>query len=325
MRLDVYRRCVNNGSRDSYINLIQSLIDEYYSYAVKLGYIDFSNRDKFNKYINGVTIRLDNSIGGDAVVNGNVITINPRRTFRTDIDLSSSEKNATEIIFHELSHVMNSFHDDYLEGENGLFDIFSEKFHSLGRTKFGLDITRNSDERDSYNLDKYPIYAIRLLDEAVAQNVCEDLMACKYNYDRNKRFESKLFLGINYRTNYNCYGIFQEIVERFSQTLAGINSFRDLCKLSFKEDAPYKIISEHIEKPYSFVCLYRELCLMGLILYAQYVREGHCKSSAIMPDVRFVQDEYVSLLDLLSKGYEYREVIDTPKVYVDKDNKTIRW
>ena len=325
MELREYERCLREGTTSAYAKVIQKLIYEYYSYGQALGYIDSTNVNKFTSYIRNLKIVFDHSLGGDAKVDGNIIYINPRRLFRTDVSICDSEKNACEIIFHELSHTMNCFHDDYLLGDNGTLSIFCDKYFALARSKFGMNISKNGNMNNPNNLDLFPFCAVTLLDEAIAQDVAEELMAKKYRYDRRSKIHSEKLFGVNYSTNFNYYGFFQIIAEKFAKTLAGVNSLRELGKLSFHEDLPYKIVSEYIERPDSFNCLYKELCYIGLMLYAFYVNDGHGNSNSFVHDNRFIYDSYYRLLKLLDDGYEDRKVIRTPNLVVDKNNKNIRW
>lgn len=321
MRLDVYKKCINQGN---YLSVVNSLIKEYYNYGFKLGYLDNSNRYKLDNYLRSMKVIFDSSLPGDAKVENNILYINPKFTFRTDCGLAQSEKYASEIIFHELSHLMNSFHDDFLQRDNGLFDIFCDNFHELARRKFNINRNRNVNWDDSNNLDKYPFYAIRLLDEAVSQNVSEDLLAEKYGYNRDLMFKNySYYHGIKYTSNYNSYGIFQDVVERFSRTLAGVNSFRDLCLLSFHENVSEKILSEHIENRVAFEDLYDEFCYMGLLLFTVYYHDGHANSK--LADSKLIYDSYYNLLRILRNGYEGRNIINTPQLQFDKKRRVISW
>ena len=236
--------------------------------------------------------------------------------------MKEAERKSFSIFAHECSHVLNSFHDDQLLRDNSIFRIFVDNYVRLSRNKFGQNVYVNPADRMD-NIHNFAKNAVIFLDEVVAQEICEDIVAKKYNINRNNNYHCYNNFGIAYRTNFEYYGILQEAADKFAKTLAGVNSLNDLAKLSTRENAPLKVMSEHIENAYAFNTLYNEFCRMGAIIYLVYYMDGHAHSSR--PTDEFVRNAYYELLQLSERGYENRNVIRTPRLILDRNNRTINW
>lgn len=309
-----YMNLLNN--RD-YYKIVKNFVSEYINYAYQLGYI---GEDNYHKLVN-INVVFDEELPGYAVTNGNTITINPKIFYSGPA--VQTEKVSFSTISHELSHLLNSFHYEYLMKDNSIFRIFIDRYQQLSRDKFGVNMNINYTDSIN-NLHNISRNAGVLLDEAVAQEICEDVVAAKYGIDRNGEYRRVNYpFNITFSTNFEGYGIFQDIAERFSKTLAGVNSLNELAKLSVHRDVPYKILSEHIENSFAFKCLYDELCRMGLIVYAEYWLNGHANSGKPREDL--VRQSYYELLRISDSGKEERIVINTPKVLVNRNSRTINW
>lgn len=306
----------------NYTDLISYFIKQFYSIGIKLGYLNGSAGDKFLNRVKNLRVIIDCSLPGDAKIDGNCLRINPNLTFCRFDSVYENEKYASEVIFHEFTHLINCFHDDLNDTNGGLLRIFTENFHTLMRSKFGILINKNNSENPD-NLDLYAKNGIYLLDEAVAQYVAEDML--DYKYGRKRKVTRQYFApaDIYYMTSFNEYGLFQGISEKFSRTLAGVNNLREFSKLALQDGLIEKILSEHTENSTAFYNLYRELSYFGILLFSLYHNYGHAGGE--MPSLKVLNNSYRELNKLLSYGEEKRDYITTPALVVDKYRKTINW
>lgn len=299
---------------DYYSNLYEKYVKEYVQYGITLGY--FNNNEIYDciKRIRKYKVVFISSLEGDAKVDGYTLYINPKRTFISD-------EYASEVLFHEFTHINSRLNDDIKKRENGLFSIFVSSFHKSMKNQF--NITINKDESDNENnLDNYGQNGVRLLDEAVAQFVSEDMLDYKFNRRRIKQKKYCSYIGEYYNTNFNYYGIFEEIADKFSKTLAGINGLKDFSKAALKDGIVKKVIKEHTENSYAYEALYNEFTRLGILLFAEYYSNGHIKNQK-MPDKYALNAAYHSLNDILDDGLEERNYIDTHDFIIDRG--IIRW
>lgn len=313
MRLDDYKKYLD---RRDYRGIINELIKEYYSYGMELGYVDLSNSNKLKVFLREANFIFDLSLKDSVRIQGKTIRINPNNVFRTDCSIEDSEENASRIIYTELSHCMNSFHSDYLAGPRGLFYIFCNDFHRFVMDNYNVYFYKKNDGKDISSLDHYPIYAVKLLDDVVSQNVSEELLAYKYGYDRGTKYKDLDYdYGISYKTNFGSDGLFQDIGEKFSKTI-GYESLNKLSNLSFHGDVCLDILCERLKNRDSVVNLYRELCFMGLLLYTDYYKKGRIKND--LPDSSLIENSYLEAIHYLEQDIENRKDTDAAVLNIDK-------
>jgi len=300
---------------DYYSNLYEKYIREYVQYGIQLGYFNNNNEiqdciERIRKY----KVIFNSSLEGDAKVDGYILYINPKRTFKSD-------EFASEVLFHEFTHMNSRLNDDIKKRGNGLFSIFASSFHKSMKNQFNIIINKDESENEN-NLDNYGQNGMRLLDEAVAQFVSEDMLDYKFNRRRVKQKKYCSYIGDYYNTSFNFYGIFEELTDKFSKTLSGINGLKDFSKAALKDGIVEKIIREHTENAYTYEALYNEFTRLGIILFAEYYSQGHIKNQN-MPDKYVLSNAYYSLINILDDGLEERKYIDTSDFRIDKG--IIRW
>ena len=315
MSLDTYKRLLE---RRDYRSIINELIKEYHILGNEKGYVDLSNSNKLKTFLRESNFVFDTSVKGTVVVQGKTIRINPNTTFLTDCSIEESEKNATREIFTLLGHSMNSFHRDYLDGKRGLLNIFCTDFHRFILDNFNTYMYKNSDNKDMSNLDRYPTYAVKFLDDLVCQNVTDDLLAYKYGYDRKSKCRDIEYdFGISCRSNFSSNELFQEIGEKFSKTI-GL-SLDELSDLAFHSDAPLEILIKSTKSRRNVCELYRAFCYMGLMLYVEYYRQGRTNNE--LPSTKFISDSYNNLIHNLERKRDGDELSNP--VFIDRSDRKV--
>lgn len=286
-----------------YDKRLVNLVEEYFRYGVSLG---FFNREKVKLFYNqllNLNVTYDSSLPGDAKITGNSLLINNQRTFK-------DEQNASLILFHEFTHYCSNIHKD-IHDQNGYFNKLRNNIHSFMSTNFFYRnlSTKKGDVMNPYT---YILYGGLLLDEVTAEYVATKVVSKKFGkqmplYRRDKKIGSNY---IDYVSNFQYYGIGQQLVDGFSKTLfvknedKGING---LCKHIFDNDFVRNLIYQHNERPDALKSLCEELGYMGVIAWYEEEKNGRLNGEHI-PD-SFVYYSYQRAIQVIRNGYEPRETI----------------
>lgn len=211
---DLYDRSINNYYKEKHdpknrrrdLNAIYDvfpLIEYYYVSLIKLGFVDKKNY--FNilnqlKSIESIGLLKPGAVRGLTI--GNKIQINPEQ--QPMDDLTSSEMFDLTV-FHELGHIINlSWENDYQQLCDRLFNNMEIR---KKLKKFGIN-----SKTDLVN-------GFVLLEDVIVEEVAEEVLYRSkdearpgfYTHTHND------FPGVEYRSNYAMYTIFQEL---------GMNFFR---------------------------------------------------------------------------------------------------
>lgn len=197
--------------------------DNWSNVVEKLRKVDrFADLHVQNRGIYGATFP---SQGGE----GLTVCINP--------DLSAYKRE--QYAFHELAHVVMDGSSEYIEKNL--------------RETMGSDISSQNVARITRG------YTV--IEEAVAQEVSEEMIASLYNRERvplsNSPSQDSAIPGIQFRSNYDFYGLYQPVGIKFARTLRGIGNqiqrsddgeniyLHSLCQRAFDGDFAKGIVDEY--------------------------------------------------------------------------------
>ena len=209
---DLYDRSINNYYKEKHdpknrrrdLNAIYDvfpLIEYYYVSLIKLGFVDKKNY--FNilnqlKSIESVGLLKPGAVRGLTV--GNKIQINPEQ--QPMEGLTSSEMFDLTV-FHELGHIINlSWEKDY----HNLCDRLFNNMEIRNRLKkFGI-----KSKNDLVN-------GFILLEDVIVEEAAEDVLYRSKEEARPSFYihKSEVFPGVEYRSNYAMYTVFQELGLKF--------------------------------------------------------------------------------------------------------------
>lgn len=221
---DLYDRSINNYYKEKHdpknlrrdLNAIYDvfpLIEYYYVSLIKLGYVDKKNY--FNilnqlKSIESVGLLKPGAVRGLTV--GNKIQINPEQQPMND--LTSSEMFDLTV-FHELGHIINlSWEKDY----HNLCDRLFNNMEIRNRLKkFGI-----KSKNDLLN-------GFILLEDVIVEEAAEDVLYRSKESNRPSFYihRSKIFPGVEYRSNYAMYTVFQELGLKFFRAFNSTGSLEE--------------------------------------------------------------------------------------------------
>lgn len=265
-------------------NYIKKKIIEYINLLKDCGYIkDDQTLNEIYKRLNSLKIEIIHNAPGDATVDGNTLKI-----CWENIEKNINQKGTyyiDEVLFHEFSHVLNSFHNaifgdnkfivrDYIQGRMNPFTT--------------IELLEQGDEL-LYNQDSW--FGIILLDEFIAQSISQKLVIekfksldemskRKYVIDNNLfEYKSRNFITkiceppMMIKTSLADYPEFDIFAQNFI-TKYGYNVELFIVKsldINFVKDFINSLNSEKIEE------LYKDLCYLGLILKRVYLLRGFRK------------------------------------------------
>ena len=280
-----------------------NIVREYFTYGVSLGYFNKEQVNYFyNKLLNLETIH-NNSLPGDAKIEGNVLYINDRRTF-------SNERDAYLVLFHEFTHCCSNIYYD-IHNPNGYLNRIRNNINSFmdTTTYYKSMPTREGDILNPYT---YILYGGLLLDEVTAEYVATKMVSKKYE-DKMPRFRKDEKIGdryVDYVSNFEYYGIGQQLVEGFSKTLFAKNEDKNLngmCKRIFDGNFVRNLVYQHNERPSDMKALCEELGYMGVIAWYEEEKNSRLHGKHIPED--FVYHSYHKATQIIREGYEPRETI----------------
>lgn len=187
------------------------LIEYYYVSLIKLGFVDKNNY--FNilnqlKSIESIGILNSEKVRGLTV--GNKIQINPEQQPMKDL---TSEEMFNLIVFHELGHIINI--------------SWEKEYHQLSEKLFNNIEVRNRLKKFGINSKNDLINGFILLEDVIVEEAAEDVLYRSKNEVRPSfyMYNSESFPGIEFRSNYVIYTIFQEVGLKFFRSFDSTNCF----------------------------------------------------------------------------------------------------
>ena len=242
-------------------------IEHYLYYLIKLGYVDKGNIYDILKRI--MSIKLIRLLGVDENIyvgytENNVVSLNPN--IQSNDTLTGEERS---LLFgsHEYGHVVNS--------------RWSNRALATSQSLWSSTELRNSALKYGYDSLKYFFHGIKLLDEAITQDVAENVtyayaekMRPKKTYHNSK----ELFNGKSYVSNFEIYGDFQEVAAKFARLINFINADSSMSI----DEVLYKLSKESMNKNFLRRIIldifsqqnnndfYLMVCCMGLLKDAHY-------------------------------------------------------
>lgn len=284
-------------------SIYKTYAQEYIDLGMRLGYFNYNQAKEILSKILNLDVSTDTTLPGDAYCNKNTLVINPKRT--------NNNEKLSLVLFHEFTHINSSIHKD-LFGGNSLIKRLKEKASSFMDTNYyhGFSKTKIDDINNPFT---YINFGGLLLDEVIAENVATEMIKTKFNKlipleNKQKKYGNHV---INYRSHFNYYGIGENIVNKFAQTLFMNNNCKNLNGLSsesFKPDFVFDLIRQHNERPDALEALTKELAYMGIIAFAEEQSQGRYEDRGkLSPEL--IYNCYLDLDSLLLKGREDREII----------------
>ena len=202
-------------------------------------------------------------------------------------------------LFHELGHNILNLTDDVkiIDFCDSFMDVLSSK----------------SDYYPMYNISKEMVYSgFWLLEEALSQELGEFLVYEKANKMRPEKRE-EIDLGIKFYTNFDYYGLFQDIAINFGNTIRGVGEYKDdpnmlvdMIKKTINSDFVFELITEYNDGD---ATLYHDLGMilqsMGNILNEKYesFSERPFECTGVSP-VR----SYKTIKNLCNRNCDFREI-----------------
>lgn len=288
------------------IKTVRIYMNEYYNYAIRLGLIK-GQKAKTDLAIrfNRMRIIIDSTLPKTANLklerNANEITLLISPNF-----LNKSDYEISEGLFHDLTHAISRIEDSLYNENDKLIRKYVDTYSSTVRKMFNPNY--DSSEFEDYNLNSpysYTEWGFVLLDEAIAQEVAEEMLELKYGKKREKSVSRCSFAPITYYHDFSCYGIYQELALKFAKTLRGINDLHDLAVASFQDDFLNNLIAEHTESLYTYEALFKELSYLGFICFVDYNERGFL-SNKLSFDAATIKSTYQKVLSLMEKGKDNR-------------------
>lgn len=263
------------------INKFKEKIEEYIVLLKECGYI--TNEQILNEIyikLNSLDVERIYNAPGDAVVIGN----------KLKICLENIEENVKkkgeyyidEVLFHEFSHVINSFHNAIYGDNRFIVSDYIQK-------KMKFPTTINLLEQDDallYNQD--PSFGIILLDEFIAQSISQKMVIEKSKKldDKSKKkymcsvnlleYEDRFYITkickppMIIKTSLANYPEFDVFAQKFIHKYGyGIKNFiKNSLQKNFTENFINSFSEENINK------LYIDLCYLGIIQQRIYFLNG---------------------------------------------------
>lgn len=249
---DLYDRSINNYYKEKHdpknrrrdLNAIYDifpLIEYYYVSLIKLGFVDKKNY--FNilnqlKSIESVGILKSETVRGLTV--GNKIQISP--TQQPMEDLTSSEMFDLTV-FHELGHIINlSWEKDYHKLSERLFNNMEIRNRL---SKFGI-----KSKNDLIN-------GFILLEDVIVEEAAEDVLYRSKDEVRPSFYTHRNtdFPGIEYRSNYTMYTVFQELGLKFFRAFNSIDCVQEkTISASLKKSTTKAFNKDFISKLEEEIC-----------------------------------------------------------------------
>ena len=286
-------------------SLVMKYLNEFFYYSMAEGIFDSSSVMEHYMQIQDMNLEVDDSLRGDARVEGNTLKINWRCTFK-------DEKYASLVLFHEFAHLCSDLHKDILK-QNGVMRIYRDMMERKFQTDYQFD-NRRTRAGDANNPYTYFLFGALLLDEVTSENTAENLVAKKFNVPRKPLREVQRKIGnhyVSYRANIDYYSIGQGLADSFAKTLILPKSEKNLNGLSkavLKKGFTRELIRQHYENGYTLSALYEKLSYLGTICFYEEQSQGHYGDrERVNPQLVYTSFERAK--SIMAKGYEQRETI----------------
>lgn len=217
------------------------LIEYYYVSLIKLGFVDKNNY--FNilnqlKSIESVGILNSGTIRGLTV--GNKIQISP---LQQPMEGLTSEEMFKLTVFHELGHIINlSWENEYLQ--------FCDRLYNNMEIRNRLNSYGIKSKNDLVN-------GFILLEDVIVEEAAESVL---YRSKDEKRpafymHRNKFFPGVEYRSNYNMYTMFQELGLKFFRAFNSIGCIEETTiSGALKKSTTRAFYSDFIRKIEEEIC-----------------------------------------------------------------------
>lgn len=250
-----------NNAFYKYVNYIE----DFFCYSLKEGFITPTNINKIltilKKDFKIIKFLPENLRGLYGRSLGDIIEINP----------NLGNIRSTLYMIHEIGHKILKAHEGYIIWQ------------------YNSSFKEELEEKGIYNgYIKYPnesiFYGFQMLEEALTQELAEILTSKIFNYKR-KPMTEKSDLGVSFKSNFDYYGIFQELAIAFGKTLRGVGGstkedniiLKDMIKkaLNTSDSLTLDIIKEYNDGDGNlYLKLYYMLASMGNFLNEKYASFG---------------------------------------------------
>lgn len=262
-------------------NYVKRKIEEYIILLKKCGYVtENQTLNEIYKKLNSLSVERIYNAPGDAVIIDNKLKIcceNIEKEVK-----KKGEYYIDEVLFHEFSHVLNSFHNA-IYGENKF--IISDYIQHRMNCFTTIELLEQGDEL-LYNQD--PCFGIILLDEFIAQNISQKMVIeklrmleggtkRKYAYDSNlSEYKYRYFKTniceppMTISTSFADYPEFDIFAKKFIKkyNFDVENFINKSLEKNFLKTFINSLNYESIEK------IYIDLCYLGLIQQRVYMLKG---------------------------------------------------
>lgn len=289
-------------------SLIHRKIDEYIFLLRKSGLVtDENTLNCYRKKLYGLNLERIYNAPGDAHV-----TYNKLEYCSENIVKGMNSNGAyflDEVLFHEFSHILNSFHQAIRGPKSFMIaDAIGNKMDSFTTP----ELLEQSDKL-LYNQD--PCLGVILLDEFIAQSAAQILIKEKYKlldakqkreYTYNNLYK---FQEREYTTNISIPPFFMQTsladyMEFDMPAKWFIRKYKlstpyDFVKMSLNGDLLRNIINNLDEK--TAVSMYKDLCYLGLIKEAVSIKKGFIKSNDPKDPVNDKRNLYLVLQKMTNK------------------------
>ena len=290
-------------------NLINQKIDEYLLWLYKTDLVtDKCLLNEYSKKLHSLKINEIFDAPGDARItfDGNLEYCVSNITLQM---MYNGEYYIDEVLFHEFTHVINSFHNS-LSVKDGFIikDAIEDKMDNFTNTELLVQ-----EDKLLYNQD--PCFGVIMLDEYVAQSVAQELVKTKYNTldDKAKQRYAKNGLAGYQKRNYTTriseppyhlvtsLGDYQEYdlpTKMFIEKYLHISHI-EFIKRAINGDLLRNIIAnldfEEAEE------IYFDLCYLGLIENALAIHRGFRKENNPNDPVNNPKNVYKAFKKVLKK------------------------
>lgn len=266
-------------------SLIKEKINEYILLLKEKRYIRLGEKEleqNIRNSLNSLKIKFIEHPTGDANVFKNELRICSKNIEKRM--LKKGDYYLDEVLFHEFSHIINSFHKSIFGSNN--YYISNYLNDKIDDQKFIDDLAKNE---LLHNQDPY--LGITLLDEFVAQMIAQDIILHKIaKMDKNFRkkyiFDEKvtlykartfltnisqppMYLQTSFAVYEEFYAFALDFIKKYNLTT--INFVKD----SLKKDVFKKIVNDIKDNKEALKELYIHLCYLGIIKESVYLSCGY--------------------------------------------------
>lgn len=260
--------------------LIKRKIDEYLVLLKYNGYIKDNNYYEISKKFRSLKIKRIYNAPGDAKIDGTTLMI-CNENIEHNMQLKG-EYYLDEVLFHEFSHFINSFHNSIYGYEKVIIRDYIQKNMDNFTT---IEVLEEGD-KNLYNQDPY--LGILLLDEFIAQSIAQKLILYKLgNLDSSSKEKYVFDICLReYKPRYITTNICEPPItiqtslatypEFYIFSVKFLNKYGfnvdDFIKESINPNFVKKFINKVDKEKMSE--LYIDLCYLGIIRERVYLLKG---------------------------------------------------